>query len=83
MSEVLLRFENVSKIYPSGSSHLTILEELNFSIEAMSSVAVVGKVALERVLSSLSGALDRPTSGRVLFEGDDIGKMGDKELFSL
>lgn len=81
MSEVLLRFENVSKIYPSGSSHLTILEELNFSIEAMSSVAVVGKSGSGKsTLLNLAGALDRPTSGRVLFKGDDIGKMGDKEL---
>ena len=39
MSEELLLFEEVTKIYPSGSSHLTILEDLNFSIAAASAVA--------------------------------------------
>lgn len=81
MHEPLLRFEEVSKIYPSGSSRLTILEGLNLTIEAMSSVAVVGKSGSGKsTLLNLAGGLDRPTSGRVFFKGDDIGKMGDKEL---
>ncbi len=81
MSEELLLFEEVTKIYPSGSSHLTILEDLNFSIAPESSVAIVGKSGSGKsTLLNLAGGLDKPTKGRVLFKGGDIGKMGDREL---
>ncbi len=81
MSEELLLFEEVTKAYPSGSTLLTILEDLTFSIRGESSVAIVGKSGSGKsTLLNLAGGLDKPTKGRVLFKGGDLGKMGDREL---
>ena len=81
MSEELLLFEEVTKVYPSGSTHLTILEDLTFSISGESSVAIVGKSGSGKsTLLNLAGGLDKPTQGRVLFKGDDLGKMRDRVL---
>ncbi|MFA7371204.1 MAG: ABC transporter ATP-binding protein [Sphaerochaetaceae bacterium] len=81
MHEPLLRFENVVKKYPSGTQELLILENLNLTLESRRSIAIVGKSGSGKsTLLNLAGGLAKPTAGRVLFQGKDLGKMHDREL---
>ncbi|MGI6466441.1 MAG: ABC transporter ATP-binding protein [Sphaerochaetaceae bacterium] len=78
---LLLKFENITKKYPSGDKELTILENLNFSLVQGSSVAIVGKSGSGKTtFLNLAGALDKPTSGKRYFNNISIDSLNDKEL---
>jgi len=71
----------VSKTYTLGSGQIHAVRDVSFTIEAGDSVAVAGPSGSGKTtLLQLLGALDRATSGAIVFEGQDIGKMGDGEL---
>ncbi len=82
MSEnLLLKFENITKKYPSGDKELTILENLNFNLVQGSSVAIVGKSGSGKTtFLNLAGALDKPTEGNRYFNNLSIDSLKDKEL---
>jgi len=82
MSEnLLLKFENITKKYPSGDKELTILENLNFNLVQGSSVAIVGKSGSGKTtFLNLAGALDKPTKGKRYFNNLSIDSLNDKEL---
>jgi len=76
-----LELKNVSKSYRDAGRTLTVLENLSFIFPAASSVAIVGKSGVGKsTLLHILGGLDRPSSGSVLLEGNDLGLMGDDEL---
>ena len=81
MTDELLRFSRVSKVYRSGDSRLLILEDLSLTIPKGVSIAVTGKSGSGKsTLLNIAGGLDRPTSGSVSFQGDVLGNMNDREL---
>ena len=64
---------NLTKIYSNPVSPIVIFENLNLEVGSGDLIAVVGPSgAGKSTLLHLLGGLDRPTSGRVLFEGEDI-----------
>jgi lipoprotein-releasing system ATP-binding protein len=72
MSE-LLRCTNLTKEYSDGENCVKVLKSINFSIEKAEQVAIVGSSGSGKsTLLHLLGALDKPTSGQVLFEHQDI-----------
>ncbi len=76
--------EQLTKIYGSEPTAVTALNAVNLSIEDGEFVAVMGPSGCGKsTLLHLIGGLDRPTSGRVLFEGRDLAQMGDNELTEL
>jgi putative ABC transport system ATP-binding protein len=71
----------VSKTYSLGGTDVLAVREVDLTIEAGDSVAIAGPSGSGKTtLLQLLGALDRPTSGEVLFEGRDLARMGDGEL---
>jgi lipoprotein-releasing system ATP-binding protein len=78
----LLVAESLSKTYPIGSGdRLVVLEKVNFELKAGEIVAIVGESGSGKsTLLHLLGALDRPDSGRVVFDGVDIFRKSDEEL---
>ncbi len=81
MTEQLLRFDAVSKVYASGDSQLVILEDLDLVITSGTSVAITGKSGSGKsTLLNLAGGLDKPTSGAIMFLGRNVGSMHDKKL---
>jgi lipoprotein-releasing system ATP-binding protein len=80
---VLLELQDVSKRYeaPGGGAPVEVLKGVSLSIDAGDAVAVVGPSGSGKsTLLNLVGALDRPTSGRVVLSGRDLAAMSDAEL---
>jgi lipoprotein-releasing system ATP-binding protein len=69
----LLRCTNLSKEYTDGENSVKVLKSINFSINKAEQVAIVGSSGSGKsTLLHLLGALDKPTSGQVTFEQQDI-----------
>ena len=78
---VLLRAEELRKVFRSGQGELTVLAGVNLSVTAGEMVAVVGPSgAGKSTLLHLLGALDRPTSCTVYFGGKPLEALSDAEL---
>jgi lipoprotein-releasing system ATP-binding protein len=72
MSE-LLRCTNLTKEYNDGQNSVKVLKSVNFSIKKAEQIAIVGSSGSGKsTLLHLLGALDKPTSGQVTFEQQDI-----------
>lgn len=79
----LLELESVEKTYrhPSGRGDVSVLKDVSLTIEEGSSQAVLGPSGSGKsTLLNLMGALDRPSAGRVLFRGRDLGTLDDAAL---
>ena len=75
---------NVSRTYTLGGAQVHAVRDVDLDLIAGESVAVVGPSGSGKTtLLQLLGALDRPTGGELLFEGRDIGRLGDGGLSRL
>jgi len=76
----ILSVENVTKTYQSGSRKLTVLDNVNFSIEEGESVAIVGPSGSGKTtLLGLCAGLDYATSGSVLLNGHALEKLSEDQ----
>ena len=74
----LLEVKNISKTYGSGEAAVEALKNVSFSVEKGEFVAIVGESGSGKsTLLNMIGALDCPTSGRVIIDGKDIMAMKD------
>lgn len=77
----LLEVCDICKTYGSGETAVHALKHVNFSIPKGEFVAVVGESGSGKsTLLNMIGALDTPTSGKVLIDGGDIFRMKDEKL---
>lgn len=77
----LLEVRNISKTYGSGEATVHALKQATFSVPKGEFVAVVGESGSGKsTLLNMIGALDTPTSGKVLIGGKDIFSMKDSNL---
>lgn len=75
----MIQINNVSKTYFDGK--LTAENHVSFSIKDGDWVSLVGKSGSGKsTLLNLIGALDRPDSGDILFDGKSLSSMSDDEL---
>jgi lipoprotein-releasing system ATP-binding protein len=80
----LLYAQGVEKTYHNGEESLSVLKNLNLSIESGEMVALVGPSgAGKSTLLHIIGLLDQATSGRVLVGGRDATNMNDDERTTL
>jgi len=82
VSAPLLSVENLVKQYDTGGGEpLTVLRDLDLSVQEGEIVAVVGESGTGKsTLLHLLGALDRPTAGTIQFKGTDLFAKSDDEL---
>jgi putative ABC transport system ATP-binding protein len=74
----------VTRSYGSGATAVDALHEIDLRIERGEFVAVIGPSGSGKTtLLQLLGALDRPTSGEVVFEGRDLAALKESELTRL
>ena len=72
---------DVSKTYSLGGSEVHAVRDVELTIGAGETTAVVGPSGSGKTtLLQLLGALDRPSTGEILFEGSDIARIGDGAL---
>jgi len=77
----LISATGICKDFRSGSSKLTILKEVDFRLDRGEFIAVMGPSGSGKsTLMYTLGCMERPTSGRYLFNGVDIIDASDKEL---
>jgi lipoprotein-releasing system ATP-binding protein len=77
----LIEAQNLHKTYGDASDRIEVLKGVDFSVEPGEAVAVLGASgAGKSTLLHLLGTLDKPTRGRVTFEGSDLSALGDAEL---
>ena len=77
----LLEVKNICKTYGSGETAVKALKDVSFSVPKGEYVAIVGESGSGKsTLLNMIGALDTPTSGKVLIDGKDIFCMNDKKL---
>ena len=79
--ETILNLNQVGKIYQSGSRSLTVLDNINFSIETGSTLAIVGPSGSGKTtLLGLCAGLDRASSGLVELHGTKLNGLSEDQL---
>lgn len=77
----LLKVNDISKTYGSGEAAVHALKNVSFSVPKGEYVAIVGESGSGKsTLLNMIGALDVPTSGKVMIGGQDIFSMNDRKL---
>lgn len=77
----LINLEGVSKQFTSKTATLEILKETNFQIYRGETIAVVGPSGIGKsTLLNIIGTLDRPETGRLLYQGQDLFAFNDERL---
>ena len=77
----ILKVENLTKTYGSGENLVHAVDDVSFSVEKGEFVAIVGaRGSGKSTLLHLIGGVDRPTSGKIFVDGNDISKMNDDKL---
>ena len=76
----ILKVQNLSKIYGSGETAVKALTDVSFSMEKGEFAAVVGASGSGKsTLLNCIGGLDRPTSGSILLNGEDVLSMKEEQ----
>jgi lipoprotein-releasing system ATP-binding protein len=73
MNDPLISAASVTKVYDSGPKKVTAVDGINLKIDKGETIAIVGPSgAGKSTLLHLLGGLDRPTSGSIRIDGEDI-----------
>jgi putative ABC transport system ATP-binding protein len=82
--ETILKISNVSKTYRAAGRVLTVLDNINFSVAAGSTLAIVGPSGSGKTtLLGLSAGLDRSTAGSVELNGIVLDGLDEDERASV
>ncbi len=77
----ILRVEHLCKIYGTGEREVRAVDDVSFSVEKGELVAIIGASGSGKsTLLHLLGGVDRPTSGKVFIDGEDIYELNDDSL---
>jgi putative ABC transport system ATP-binding protein len=77
----MIEVDRITKIYGSGPTPVRALDEVSFSIEPAEIVGLVGPSGSGKTsLLNILGCLDRPTSGTVRFDRQDLFAKNDADL---
>lgn len=77
----ILRTEDLTRIYGEGNNQTVALDHVSFSVDQGEFVAIVGSSGSGKsTLLHLLGAVDRPTSGKVYLNGQDVYANNEDQL---
>ena len=77
----LLKVENLCKIYGKGENEVRAVDDVSFSVPKGQMVAIVGASGSGKsTLLHMIGAVDRPTSGKIFLDGQDVFRQNNREL---
>ncbi len=79
-----IRLQGVSKVYGRGESAVVALRDVDLTIAPGEYVAITGPSGSGKsTLMHLLGCLDRPTSGKILIEEQDVTRLSEPRLAAL
>lgn len=77
----IIYLKDINKSYGEGSTSVTVLKDFSLSVKSCEILAITGPSgAGKSTLMHIMSGLEKPSSGSVLFEGEDISKFSAKEL---
>lgn len=77
----ILKVENLVKKYGEGENEVVAVNDMSFSVEQGEFVAIVGSSGSGKsTLLHLLGGVDRPNSGKVYIQGEDIYRLNTEKL---
>ena len=77
----ILETKDLRKYYKTGENVVKALDGVNFSVDNGEFVSIVGTSGSGKsTLLHMIGGLDRPTDGKVIVDGKEIGNLKDEEL---
>ena len=77
----ILKIENLSKIYGEGENQVKALDNVSFSVPKGQFVAIIGPSGSGKsTLLHILGGVDRPTSGKVYLDGQDVYAQNEDQL---
>ena len=76
----ILRCEGVKKVYGSGGNQVMALNGIDLSVKKGEFVAIIGASGSGKsTLLHILGSVDKPTSGKVIIDGQDISQLGQTQ----
>ncbi len=80
----MIQVKNLSKIYRTDGSETIALDSVSFSVKKGEFAAIMGPSGSGKsTLMHILGALDTPTSGTYMLDGEEISKLSDDELANI
>ncbi|HEX4774030.1 MAG TPA: ABC transporter ATP-binding protein [Candidatus Saccharimonadales bacterium] len=77
----MLEVKDIKRVFPSGDVKVLAVDDVSFKVPEGQFVSIVGRSGSGKsTLLSLLGALDKPTSGSIKVDDQDITKLGDHDL---
>ena len=77
----ILRLNHLTKVYGAGNTAVTALDDVCLTVEAGEFVAIVGSSGSGKsTMLHMIGGVDRPTSGTVYLNGQDVFARSDEQL---
>src|SRR6266508_2970448 len=75
------RLDRVSKIYDTAAARITALEEMSWEVKPGEAVALMGPSGCGKTtILNLLGGMDRPTSGEIWVNGENVARMSERQL---
>ena len=80
MSEIILKAHNITRSYFEGKVQTDVLKNVNIDIYSDKLTAIIGKSgAGKSTLLHILGTLDTPTSGELIYKGEDLTKFSSNK----
>src|SRR3989339_278286 len=77
----MIKASHISKIYQKDSVETVALSDVSFEVKKAEFVAIMGPSGSGKsTLMHILGALDLPTSGTYILDGENVGNLGGDEL---